>query len=219
MTDAGLSNISPYLPGALSEWSSCAEAARPLPSIEHFEGVFLVVDISGFTRLTGRLSRQGGAGVERISQILTDFFSDLVALVEAEGGVVFSFEGDALLAGWRRDVDALSSLLLRCCGCALAIQRRFKHWKADDQKLQTRMSIGAGEIQFMHLGDDARRCHLLPAGEAVEQATSVIVSADADEILVSREAWQLIHEFCEAEPHKDGSVRLLQVNAELPPNI
>jgi len=64
MTDAGLSNISPYLPGALSEWSSCAEAARPLPSIEHFEGVFLVVDISGFTKLSERLARHGKEGAE-----------------------------------------------------------------------------------------------------------------------------------------------------------
>jgi class 3 adenylate cyclase/tetratricopeptide (TPR) repeat protein len=219
MTDADLSSISRYLPGALAEWSCCAEAVRPLPSIEYFEGAFLVVDISGFTKVAGRLSRRGEAGVERISEILTDFFTNLVALVEGEGGVVFGFEGDALLAAWRRDIDPLlPSLLLRCCGCALAIQRRFKDWKVDDQKLLMRMSIGAGEIQLMHLGDDAGRCHLLPAGEAVEQAASLIAFADGDEILVSSEAWPLVDERCEAEPFKDGAMRLLQVSADLAPH-
>jgi class 3 adenylate cyclase/tetratricopeptide (TPR) repeat protein len=219
MTDARLSNCSRYVSGALTEWSCFAEAAPSLPSIEYFEGAFLFVDISGFTRLAGRLSRRGGAGVERISEILTDFFTDLVALVEEEGGVVFRFEGDALLAAWRRASETLSSSLLCCCSCALEIQQRFRNWKVDDQKLQMRMSIGVGEIQLMHLGNAARRCHVLPAGEAVEQATSLSVSADTDEIVVSREAWPLIHERCEAEPHKDGAMRLLRLKAECSRNV
>lgn len=214
MTDAGLSSGSRYVSGALTEWSCFAQTARSLPSIEYFEGAFLFVDISGFTRLAGRLSRRGGAGVERISEILTDFFTSLVAFVEEEGGVVFGFEGDALLAAWRRDAEALSLSLQRCCGCALEIQQRFRNWKVDDQKLQMRMSIGVGEIQLMHLGSAAGRCHVLPAGEAVEQATSLSVSADTDEILVSREAWPLIRERCEAEPRKDGAMRLLRLKTE-----
>jgi class 3 adenylate cyclase len=214
MTDAGLSSGSRYVSGALTEWSCFAQTARSLPSIEYFEGAFLFVDISGFTRLAGRLSRRGGAGVERISEILTDFFTSLVAFVEEEGGVVFGFEGDALLAAWRRDAEALSLSLQRCCGCALEIQQRFRNWKVDDQKLQMRMSIGVGEIQLMHLGSAAGRCHVLPAGEAVEQATSLSVSADTDEILVSREAWPLIRERCEAEPRKDGTMRLMRLKTE-----
>ena len=212
MTDASLVSIDRYLPGALVEWSCCGEAQPPLPSLEQFEGAFLVVDISGFTRVASRLSRQGGAGVERISEILTGFFTDLVALVEEAGGVVFGFEGDALLAAWRREADSLPAVLLRCCGCALAIQRRSEDWRVDDRKLLMRMSIGAGDIQLIHLGEDTRRRHLLPAGKAVEQTASLIACADSDEILVSAEAWSLIDGQCEAEPHRDGAMRLLGVS-------
>ena len=215
MAVASHSSIIPYLPGALAEWSRSGEVALPLPSLENFEGAFLVIDASGFTRVASRLSRQGGVGVERISEVLTDFFTNLGALVETEGGVVFGFEGDALLAGWRCDGDPLPSSLLRCCGCALAIRGRLKDWRVDDQTLQMRMSIGAGTIQLLHLGHETRRCCLLPAGEAVEQATALVPRTDANEILVSSQAWPLIQTYCEADPHGDGVMRLIRVNANL----
>ena len=82
----------------------------------------------------------------------------------------------------------------------------------DDRKLLMRMSIGAGDIQLIHLGEDTRRRHLLPAGKAVEQTASLIACADSDEILVSAEAWSLIDGQCEAEPHRDGAMRLLGVS-------
>ena len=122
MAETSLSSISPYLPGALTEWSRRCEVPLRLPAVESFQGAFLVVDVSGFTRIANRLSRQGVTGVERISEILTDFFTNLVAAVETEGGLVFGFEGDALLAAWRRVGEPLPTLLLRCCGCALSIR-------------------------------------------------------------------------------------------------
>jgi class 3 adenylate cyclase/tetratricopeptide (TPR) repeat protein len=217
MAEASFSSIRPYLPGALAEWSHRGELALPLPAVEYFDGAFLVVDVSGFTRIASRLSRQGGTGVERISEILTDFFTKLVADIETEGGIVFGFEGDALLAAWRRDVDPLPIPLLRCCGCALLIKERFKEWRADGQALQMRMSIGAGRIELMHLGDDARRCYLLATGEAVAQATALLPRTDADEILISSEAWPLVQESCGADSHEDGTIRLVKIHVDQPP--
>lgn len=217
MAEASLSSITPYLPSALTEWSRRRELPLKLPTVESFEGAFLVVDVSGFTRIASRLSRQGGTGVERIGEILTDFFTNLVSAVETEGGLVLGFEGDALLAAWRRDVDPLPISLLRCCGCALSIKRRFREWKAEGQTLQMRMSIGAGTIELMHIGDDAKRCYLLPTGEAVEQARMLLPRTDTDEILVSSESWPLIENSCEAESRRDGTTRLVNIHVDLPP--
>jgi class 3 adenylate cyclase/tetratricopeptide (TPR) repeat protein len=213
--DPNLSKDLRYVSGALAQWSHLTEAECSPPSVERLEGIFLFVDISGFTSVAARLSREGGKGLERISEILTEFFSHLVTLIERDGGVVFGFEGDALMAGWQRDAEGLSSPLRDCCACALEIQWRFGSWNANGQNLKLRMSIGAGEVELIHLGDQARRCYFLPAGEAVEQATSLVAFADPNEILVSREAWPLIQDCCEADVHNNGAMRLLRLNGTL----
>lgn len=209
--DAGSSNTIRYVSGALVEWSDLTRSECSPPSIEHLEGAFLFVDISGFTSVASRLSQEGGEGVERISEILTDFFGQLVVLVEKEGGVVFGFEGDALMAAWRWDAADPSWALKQCCGCALEIQWKFGGWNAGGQTLKLRVSIGAGEIELVHLGTPTHRCYFLPAGEAVEQAMALVPLANPSEILISDEAWLSVQDICEAKVQKNGAVRLLRL--------
>src|SRR4029078_4386405 len=101
-----------------------AQSARSLPAIEYDAGAFLCADISGFTRIAGRLCRSGGAGVERLSEILTEFYTNLVAVVEERQGVVFGFEGDALMAGWRGDGRDLCSPFFDAFHCSPESVRR-----------------------------------------------------------------------------------------------
>jgi class 3 adenylate cyclase len=213
--DAELNSSIKFVSGALIEWSSLAQSARSLPAIEYDAGAVLCVDISGFTRIAGRLCRRGGAGVERLSEILTEYYTNLVAAVEERQGVVFGFEGDALMAGWRGNAGDLCFPLFKACHCATEMLGRCKDWNIDDQNPQMRISIGAGEIQLMHLGDATRRCYFLPGGAAVEEARALIVSADANEILISEENWSLVRDRCEGEAHKQGAIRLLRSKVDL----
>jgi class 3 adenylate cyclase len=85
----------------------------------------MITDISGFTRLTAKLSRDGGeAGAERLSRLLNAFVAELVGAVEERGGVILSFEGDSLLAGWEAQGGAsdLATAVWRCCHCASVLQ-------------------------------------------------------------------------------------------------
>ena len=208
--DAGSSNTVQYVSGALAEWSELTRSECSPPAIERLEGAFLFIDISGFTSVASRLSQQGGKGVERISDILTEFFGQLVSLVEREGGVVFGFEGDALKAGWRCDAADPSRVLKQCCACALEIQWKFGGWNANGQNLKLRMSVGAGEIELVHLGSPTHRCYFLPGGDAVEQAMALVPSANPSETLISHEAWLSIQDLCDAEVKNNGTVRLLR---------
>jgi class 3 adenylate cyclase len=209
--DAGSSNTVRYVSGALAEWSDLTRSECPPPSSERLEGAFLFVDISGFTSVVSRLSEEGLEGVERISNILTEFFSQLISLMEREGGVVFGFEGDALMAGWRCDAADPSWALRQCCGCALEIQWKFGRWNANGQNLKLHMSVGTGEIELVHLGVPTHRCYFAPAGEAVEQAMALVPSAKPSEILISHEAWLSIQDLCDAEVHKNGAARLMRL--------
>lgn len=60
-------------------------------------GSLAFVDISGFTRLTERLSRTGKEGAEEMSDILDATFAALLDDAVAEGGDLVKWGGDAVL--------------------------------------------------------------------------------------------------------------------------
>lgn len=71
--------------------------------METFVGAVLVADITGFTRLTEKLSTRGSAGVELLTNCMNDFFSK-VGRRAAYGGSL-----GGLAMGWcaAHEVDSL----------------------------------------------------------------------------------------------------------------
>lgn len=55
----------------------------------------MFVDMSGFTRLTDTLMREGSQGAEQLSQIINEIFSPMVGEVYGQGGLIPYFAGDA----------------------------------------------------------------------------------------------------------------------------
>ena len=55
------------------------------------------VDVSGFTRLSEAFAQLGTEGCEEFSLIMSNFFARMCATIEAHGGDVDCFAGDALL--------------------------------------------------------------------------------------------------------------------------
>jgi len=69
-----------FLPGALVEWAEATLSADSPP--EALVGALMITDVSGFTRLTSKLSRESGqAGAERIGVVLNGYISKLVDTV------------------------------------------------------------------------------------------------------------------------------------------
>ena len=62
-----------------------------------FEAYAMFVDLSGFTRLTETLLREGTTGAERLSDILNAIFEPMVSLVYGYGGFIPYFAGDAFI--------------------------------------------------------------------------------------------------------------------------
>ena len=64
-----LNDFSRFLPGALVEWAG-RTAAGSFPPREAHVGALMITDVSGFTRLTAKLSRESGqVGAERIGLV------------------------------------------------------------------------------------------------------------------------------------------------------
>ena len=62
--------------------------------------------MAGSTRLANQLARLGRlVGPEEMCRILNAYYGPLVALLQAWGGDVVGFAGDAVLAVWPADED------------------------------------------------------------------------------------------------------------------
>ena len=88
-----------YIPIRLQSLVLTPPAPFPFPPWEEsFQGAVAFVDLSGFTLLSEALTRQGPKGIERLTEILNNFYQRMVAGVELAGGYVARFSGDALTA-------------------------------------------------------------------------------------------------------------------------
>ena len=114
-----------------------------------FEGVVLLTDIAGFTTLTERMDGASPAGVEELSRLLNACFTDLIEIIEAHGGLVMKFAGDALVAVWAGAAGTLAATAHRAAQCALFLQRQMP---AGGAALSMRVSLGAGEVRAFFSG-------------------------------------------------------------------
>ena len=51
-----------------------------VPSMHELQGAIMVADITGFTKLTERLSKQGTAGVELLTKCICNYFTRVCCL-------------------------------------------------------------------------------------------------------------------------------------------
>ena len=75
---------------------SCGkELMEPVSSF--VSGVCLVVDISGFTKLSAEFCLLGKTGIDRLQLATNDYLRELVDIVYRFGGEIMKFAGDALI--------------------------------------------------------------------------------------------------------------------------
>ncbi len=210
---AGKYEIQRYLPGALVQWSSLAATEIATPMREEFLGSLLLVDISGSTKLTAKLSESDrAAGAERISLLLNGFMSQLVNYVEEHGGTVFNFGGDSLLAGWRaQSADEIEQAAWRSCDCAARIREQIEGPAHPEGTLQLRTAVGAGRIALLHLMPRAGQRWLVVSGDCFSQVDHCGQLSDAGEILVSSEVWRLVDRRATGQPGREGTTRFEQI--------
>lgn len=75
------------------------------PLIETSFGVVLMVDVSGYSKLTSFLSERGTIGCETLHTIVKSYLDKIVAVVLSHGGDVVKFAGDAIVVIWRPNVE------------------------------------------------------------------------------------------------------------------
>jgi class 3 adenylate cyclase/tetratricopeptide (TPR) repeat protein len=149
------------------------------------DGTVVFVDISGFTKLSERLARQGKEGAEQVTEAIEGCFTDLLAVAYANGGGLIKFGGDALLLLFQGDDHAALA-----CRSAVWMRRSLREVgriELPGVKVQLRMSVGAhtGAFHFFLVGSSHRE--LIATGPAWTRTVEMEHEAGAGEILVSPE--------------------------------
>ncbi len=171
--------FSPYLPRLVIEWLGQGPAA----TARALEGSVVFIDISGFTKLSEGLARQGNIGAEELAATIGATFTDLLAVAYDHGGRLLKFGGDALLLLFTGDEHAA-----RAAYSAVGMRRTLRErgeLSVLGQKVRLRMSIGAhtGTFHFFLVGGSHRE--LVVTGPGTSETATLEGAADAGEILIS----------------------------------
>ncbi|KAJ9465188.1 Adenylate cyclase 2 [Diplonema papillatum] len=193
--------LSPYLPWPVLKQFQKDTSQVTSPELSSFQGVIMMVDISGFTALGESLAKLPNMlGVELLASYINGYFSQLIDCVTDYGGAVEKFAGDALIVlfGNQYSTAPLSSLALAAVNCALAIQHRYPSYVARiskdapgerDREMGVHIGIGASLVKTMTtggLGDSWRR---LVFGEVFEQLAVAMPLSKVGQVVISNECW------------------------------
>ncbi|KAI5946171.1 Adenylate cyclase type 10 [Manis javanica] len=164
-----------------------------LPSVDHFDGVLMFVDISGFTEMTEKFSRAMymDRGAEQLVEILNYHISAIVEKVLNFGGDILKFAGDALLAIWKVGRERLKGTITVAVKCSLEVHRLLEA-QEPKEGLDVRVKIGlaAGHITMLVFGDKTHN-HFVMAGQVVEDVRLAQNMAQMNDVILSPNCWQL----------------------------
>jgi predicted ATPase/class 3 adenylate cyclase len=199
--------LAPYLPKMVVDWL----AAEPDATWRVVDGSMAFVDISGFTKLSERLARQGKVGGEELADTIGACFTGLLAVAYAQGGGLLKFGGDALLL-----LFTGAGHELRACRAAADMRkalRQLGRLEIAGQQVLLRMSVGvhSGDFHLFLVGDSHRE--LLIAGPAATATVTMEGTAEAGEILVSQRTAAALRPGMLGAPKGDG-VLLRRARAE-----
>jgi class 3 adenylate cyclase/tetratricopeptide (TPR) repeat protein len=177
----------------------CLACGTPLESAPAPQEVRKVVTIV-FSDLKGSTAMGEQLDSESLREVMTRYFDAMRVELEAHGGVVEKFIGDAIMA-----VFGLPRLheddALRAVRAAAGMQRALarvndeleRHWGV---RLTVRTGVNTGEV----VAGDPTAGQRLVTGDTVNVAARLEQSAGAQEVLLGDLTYRLVRDYVEVEP-------------------
>lgn len=192
--------------------AAAANDVLPLPESQPHQTALLLVDISGFTRLSTTLPLQA------LSQTINQYFQMIIECIQQHGGDVVKFAGDAVMAEWREedweDDNAQRRVVQVATACACRIVERCSDYhvyqnqvmtsscgagassdESDMNKLLATLNVhcgvGYGTLVGFHAGDETRREYLL-LGDPIAKAADAIALGKGGEVVAALKAYSIL---------------------------
>jgi class 3 adenylate cyclase len=158
------------LPILLRRELTTAGARPSQPSWHRLAGAALIADVSGFTTLAERLTARGPEGVEELSRLVNRWFGAMVDVIEAHGGDLVRFAGDAPIVVFPAGSDdGLPDAVARALACAQALQFTMRDLQTADAPISIRSGIGAGDLTAAIVGGINDCWEYVVGGDPLEQ--------------------------------------------------
>ncbi len=191
--DQRIQQLQRYVPDPIVQ--RLKQASLTIPYGERWTGSLLFADLSGFTALSESLTRLGKEGSEQVTSIINRLFDQLVADIEAHGGALIKFGGDAVTAFF--DQTKLGPQhALYAAHAAQAMQASMANLgkiqiRAGQFNLSLRIGVHSGEAFAALLGDQ-QHAELLLTGIAVNLVARAQELARPGEVVCSKDTMRLL---------------------------
>ena len=164
-------------------------------------------DIAGFTDLTDRLE------AEAVSDVLNRYLSEMAEIADGCGGTIDKFIGDGIMIFFGdpetrgRQEDAI-----QCVGMALRMKQRTAELNDEwvdlvgPDPLHVRIGINTGFCTVGNFGSEDRLDYTIVGG-AVNAASRLEATAEADQIQISHATYSLIKDHFYCRPLGDINVK------------
>ena len=173
--------ISSYIAGSIGE-SKLKASLAPIVRIK--VGAILLVDISGFTRLSGFWSSKGPEGIDYLQNIINGFLTSLVDTILLYNGDILNFAGDALICLFTDD-DVRNS-------CVLAMTCAMKLKDICNDTLTVHIGISLGDINMAFIGGYENRWEHLVSGLLLKELSSCLDNAVSKAVVVTKSFFDTI---------------------------
>jgi class 3 adenylate cyclase len=188
------------------------------PASYFLTGVCLLVDISGFTKLSGEFCDRGKSGIDDLQLATNGYMGKLVEVIYTFGGDIIKFAGDAIICVFSPDlITALSFGTIRGSFCGfdgsvkmeptaptssvvmLEVVLRAMHCartlsEIQTEKLSVHVAISCGEMCFGILGGMENRWECLISGACIHQLSGCLDEAASKEAVISADCAEIIAE-------------------------
>jgi class 3 adenylate cyclase len=164
-------------------------------------------DIKDFSAMADRIEP------EELSEILREYFGDMVSIAERYGGTVDKLMGDAMMIFFGAPVGPHEpDHAVRAVRMAMEMQHRMtilrERWRARgvEQPFEVRMGINTGIANVGPFGAQGRMDYTA-IGRQVNLAARLQVNADPGGILISHATWVLVKDQIRCEELKEIEVK------------
>ena len=184
-----------------------------VPGSLELDASVVFVDISGFTKLSERLARQGREGAEHLAAAIGDCFESLLEVAYDNGAGLLKFGGDALLL-----LFTDSDHTWRAVRSAAGMRRRLRESGSIDAggaTVRLRMSVGVHTGSFDLFLVGSSHYELIATGPAFSQAVRMESAANAGEIMISKAVAEVVGSTHTGDPRAGG--HLLRRAPSAPP--
>jgi adenylate cyclase len=170
------------------------------------QSALMFTDLAGFTSLTESHGNYGTAGARFLSDLLNNYFVQTIDILNASGGDLVEFTGDALLVEFPGSNPKLA--IAKAIRTGLRLQRMMKNFTnvqtlTGERQIAMRIGIDYGRFMVANVGTPMRMVHIL-LGKTIRQAKQTEGAGRVGRVCVTDNAAESVKEMFDFDPHQPG---------------